>query len=718
LIIFGIIEGPYHIHKMADLGINPITGKLDLISVEDLSGYVPYTGATSDVDLDAFDLTACDITSYCPTNLSQIRLTQISGTQGRIQFTDSGVDIIRMDFNTAPTREVVNLSADFDPQVAGVSDLGGVTTWRNGNFSNIVTANTFDINATIDHSITNSSDKLVITNPNQDKNIAFNINHAGSSFDFLTLDSSTGTSIVPRLILDGSGFQMDTQGVFRVQGSYQVSSVGVGFTFAPTITSGGNFVALFANPIIESSTIVQAFRLSPTFQADQNMTGFILLPQPHVASYNDTVTGMTDNNYSRFYFAFSGNDAATVNFTGLKWGSTATFGDIGFTNVAYTETMIDLTGGLSRVTGSNGSANQKGIKFTSFGTQTGITASDSIYAIYADGGLFAHAYDYNGTTSAMLFGAGEDAGIGYNGTDLVLDAALVGSGGVKINDAYTLPKSDGIAGEIIKTDGSGTTTFVTPTVDIPIVISMYDAEPARSSETQWNGGIEELAMAQTLGTSDNINITNGIGKIVVIINASTDSTGTITVTGDTIDRNTGVVTIADTDTVTISGNSTDNSSTDSNGNIIHSFIDGYITNKWFTGSIVLSTTDVTLTDVDVYHISFEQFNDQTDITLNTFDANIYTTSVNAEFDAYLFTLHKDAGSKFHIDKESELHVGADGETAIANRHFRLRKGNINEPLDGTTDGFWVDAHYSNSPAYVEDVTLKVWATKPQTLTLI
>ena len=35
--------------------INPFTGKLDL--VEDLSGYVPYTGATGNVDLGANNLT-------------------------------------------------------------------------------------------------------------------------------------------------------------------------------------------------------------------------------------------------------------------------------------------------------------------------------------------------------------------------------------------------------------------------------------------------------------------------------------------------------------------------------------------------------------------------------------------------------------------------------------------------------------------------------------
>lgn len=37
---------------------NPTTGKLDFVSEEDLSGYVPYTGATTDVDLGVHTLTS------------------------------------------------------------------------------------------------------------------------------------------------------------------------------------------------------------------------------------------------------------------------------------------------------------------------------------------------------------------------------------------------------------------------------------------------------------------------------------------------------------------------------------------------------------------------------------------------------------------------------------------------------------------------------------
>jgi hypothetical protein len=118
----------------------------------------------------------------------------------------------------------------------------------------------------------------------------------------------------------------------------------------------------------------------------------------------------------------------------------------------------------------------------------------------------------------------------------------------------------------------------------------------------------------------------------------------------------------------------------------------------------------------VYHVSFEQFDGNDDIVLNTFDANLFTTNVNAEFDAYLYNIHIETGSKCNIVNDASLHVGTGGETAIADKYWRLRRGNIESALDGSTDGIWIDVHYSNpGAANVEDVTLKVWATKTQVL---
>jgi hypothetical protein len=202
---------------------------------------------------------------------------------------------------------------------------------------------------------------------------------------------------------------------------------------------------------------------------------------------------------------------------------------------------------------------------------------------------------------------------------------------------------------------------------------------------------------------------------MVVVNAGTALVGSITITGTSVDRNTGVSTPGDTDTITVDSLTVDASDTDANGNDRYAFVGGYMSSKWFTGTVTLSTADLTLTDVDVYHVSFEQFNDSSNLVINTFDANIFTTSANAEFDAYLYCLVATAGNKATITRCASLNVGAGGESAIANKYWRLRKGSIAKVLDGSTDGVWVDVHYSNSPAYVEDVTMKLWATETRPL---
>ena len=371
-----------------------------------------------------------------------------------------------------------------------------------------------------------------------------------------------------------------------------------------------------------------------------------------------------------------------------------------------------------------------------FGTMTGPTATYMFFDIDTTAahdsalmklGKLGLGLGLSGTTvpSKMLEVVGD--------TDLTGDLTVSGNttlgnaaGDITdINGEYTLPQVDGAAGDIITTDGANTATFKTPTSHTQIAFSMYDAEPARGSETSIDGAFLLL----TAGTpasptpiqlgpatpANDVSISKGTGKLVVVVVAGSDFAGDITVTGTSVDRDTGATTGSDTDTLTIDALTTDGSDTDANGNVRHAFTGAYITSKWFVGTVVLSSTTLDCT-IYAYHVSFEQFDDTADITLDTFDVNLLTTSVNAEFDSYLYSIEV-TGDKCDISREASLNIGAGGETALANRYWRLRRGNIGKALDGTTDGTWVDIHYSNSPAFVEDVSLKVWATEIVPLTL-
>jgi hypothetical protein len=416
----------------------------------------------------------------------------------------------------------------------------------------------------------------------------------------------------------------------------------------------------------------------------------------------------------------------------------------------------DVTNFASRLD-ATASSNSSGLKRTVFGnlvtnysggTHTGIhTAIEGQYA-HAAGTLTTEIN--SGVQSTLNMSGGSTEHFAYfNGYELTATGTITnqyglllsdidkgtnnyaiktGAGAVDFGDTLdvagvttlqgiTQPPVDGDTGDIVVQTGVNTLEIKTPTVDVPVVLSMYDAEPSRGSETNWCGGMLSLATAQPLDSAPtDLAVTKGIGKLLIIVNAGSDISGSITITGESIDRETGASTPADTDSITVDTLTTDTSDTDTNGNIRHAFTNAYISSKWFTGSVTLSTTDLTLTDVDVFHISFEQFNDQPNIVLDTFDANLYTLNVNAEFDAYLFSVHV-TGSKATIERHADLNIGADGETAIVNKYWRLRRGNLNDAIDGTTDGVWVDVHYSNSPSYIEDVTLKLWATETRSLTL-
>lgn len=248
---------------------------------------------------------------------------------------------------------------------------------------------------------------------------------------------------------------------------------------------------------------------------------------------------------------------------------------------------------------------------------------------------------------------------------------------------------------------------------IDLSFETYDPQPARASESNVHGGLLALATGQPLDSvPTDLVVTKGIGKVMIVVNAGSDIAGEITITGTSVDRDTGATTPADTDVITVDALTTDNSTAVGKGSVAtkHDFTGAYISSKWFVGTVTLSTTNLTLTDVDVYHISFEQFNDSPNVTVDTLDVNLVTTDIRAEFDAYLYCLEV-TGSKCDIASIADIHVGTDGITAVANKYERLRRGSIGHAMDGTTDGVWVDIQYLNSPAYVEDVTLKVWASK-------
>lgn len=242
----------------------------------------------------------------------------------------------------------------------------------------------------------------------------------------------------------------------------------------------------------------------------------------------------------------------------------------------------------------------------------------------------------------------------------------------------------------------------------PVVLSEYTEVPSRDAEENLHGALTPLATGHNLSVGD-LTLTGataqGIGKIVIVVNAGSDFTGTITVTGTKVDRETGVETPSAIDTLTIDALSLDTSSVDTNGQDQHQLTGAYITTDWYTGTVVISSSDTTITDIDVWHCSFEQFNDSPTVNIETFDMNfLCTNSTLASLSARLYTVEV-TGDKVDIDYIAE-YVEA---TFVAGRYYRIRRGNLGISLNGTTDGIFLTAAYLGAPSKFADAGTKIWA---------
>lgn len=254
------------------------------------------------------------------------------------------------------------------------------------------------------------------------------------------------------------------------------------------------------------------------------------------------------------------------------------------------------------------------------------------------------------------------------------------------------------------------------TVSTPVVLPAFVDQNQRNLDQNLHGGLDTILAAQAVNSGAPLNATVGTGKVVVVVNAGADLEGTLTVTGTTVDRNTGVETPADTADLTIVGLSTDGTSPDAEGNVVCDLSNAYITDKWFKGAVVLSTADVDLSDIDIYVVAFNQFNDTSGITVQALDVTLVPTNVAAWVYMYLYSVVV-TGDLVDITVIGSISLPA--ADSVADRFYRLRKGLLNVAIDGLTDGVFLKVFFGPDPqTYITQVTINIWAdlSLPVTLT--
>jgi hypothetical protein len=303
--------------------------------------------------------------------------------------------------------------------------------------SGTLTAAGYNVNATLDHTITDSSDDLTITNTNQDKDIIFSVNDGGTQRTFVTIDSSN-----PSLVVNPGTVSLSGQGLIDIQGSLSTALAAFVLRFNPTAT-GGNLILFELNPVIAGTNVATAFRFSPSSTNSYQPTGFTYQPGGPGANNNITSTAI-DNIISGFN---SNTGTGTYTITGYKGGAAV----LNISSGSLTHKEIALTGGYTITAGT---LTQVGIDLAGYGSRTVIGGTATGYAVRSNGGDWTMQHDSG--TGVFYFGAADDASIGYDGTDLVIDAQQVGTGDVLFpNDNQAIALGAGAGGDArIYYDGS------------------------------------------------------------------------------------------------------------------------------------------------------------------------------------------------------------------------------------------------------------------------
>jgi len=390
------------------------------------------TSAYSGGDVIYLSQTAGAFTSTAPTSPAhRVRVGQVitAGADGSIyvnieESTDLGwvddvlissiadKDILYYDSATSLWKNQSVEELGYVPYTGATADL------NMGSYD--VEATEFRINATADHTITNSSDDLTFTNYNSNAHHHFGVNVGGTQVDDFVAIGGTNPQIA--IDTDGNTLSAGNAGVFDVRGSWSFGT-GAALNFAPTVTSG-NMAGLYFRPTINSGGTHYGYWADPDWgNNNRNFSFLVFGSQAHTSGYNDTYTTLSETIDRQLV-----NQTGNMTFNGIKLGKSALVFDLGGGAGNVVENQITLTGGGTQ-SGASGSLTQTGLKYVGFGTYSG---NASGVAMTANGGIFEHKYDYTGTNNGLFFGAADDAGIGYDGTNLVLDPKIVGSGLVDI----------------------------------------------------------------------------------------------------------------------------------------------------------------------------------------------------------------------------------------------------------------------------------------------
>lgn len=250
------------------------------------------------------------------------------------------------------------------------------------------------------------------------------------------------------------------------------------------------------------------------------------------------------------------------------------------------------------------------------------------------------------------------------------------------------------------------TQRITGAIKTDNILTAYIEENARNLDENIWGFFLSQTTASALSSGSPINTTVGCHRILIVVNAGSDVSGTLTITGTTRDReDTSNSTPANTEDIVIDSLSTDNSSTDAQGNTIHEFLNVFMSDNWFEGAITISTTDLNISDLDIYAILYHQFDDFYNVYLKTLDITAKVTNASGWFYMYLYLIDcVNLNKKYNIENIVAHEITA--AITVANKGYRRRK-KIRRVINGNEGhGVWGELFFGPAAAtYWQDISI-------------
>jgi hypothetical protein len=233
----------------------------------------------------------------------------------------------------------------------------------------------------------------------------------------------------------------------------------------------------------------------------------------------------------------------------------------------------------------------------------------------------------------------------------------------------------------------------------------YIDEVTRRTNLDIFGGTNTLALNDTLNPTTNISLTNGVSKIGIAITSGSDFTGSIKITGTYRNRTTWEL-ITGSETIAVTLLTTEVEEGLQYNNL-------YLTSLWWAGDFNITTTDVTLSSVDLIQIGFDQLGEHQNFTVEELDVTFRKSNVNGGLNVSFFSVLKNNGY-YNLTREFFL-TSEEGE-GIVNGMFRMKRNGGIKKFNGTNEGFFVFVDPKpDVQDYIEDLTVRVTTTVWETI---